>query len=96
MIVTLLLGLVAGWGAVYLEDHLRGPLARVLSIDPGAFQPVELRSIAFAVCLLAAALLAWIFATPHAVALTLGAAIGVLLPRIRDRLKAGRVPDYDS
>ncbi|NNE80024.1 MAG: hypothetical protein HKN18_07095 [Silicimonas sp.] len=96
MIVTLLLGLAAGWGAAFAEDHLRGILARALSVEPISFQPVEMRAISLTLCLLAAALLSWLFATPNAVALTLGAVIGVAAPRLRDRIRAARAPDYDG
>ena len=96
MLVTFILGIAAAWGAAFVEDHLRGHLARALSIEPGAFQAVEMRVVSLAICLFVAAILAWIVADAHAVALTLGAVIGVLIPRLKDRLRAARAPDYDA
>ena len=96
MLVSFVLGLGAGWGAPHGEDHVRRLLAQALKLDESAFQPVELRAITLAVALFVAAVLAWLIAHPNAVALTLGAMVGVLAPRIRERLNAARAPDYDS
>lgn len=96
MLYTLLLGVIAGWGASFAEDRLRVQLARALSIEPDTLQPVEMRTFSLVICMLASALVAWAIADAHAVPLTLGAAIGVLFPRLRDRIRAAHTPDYDS
>ena len=96
MLVTLILGAIAGWGAGFAEDHVRRLMAQALSVDAGVFKPIEIRSIALAASLFIAALLAWLVANPHGVALTLGAVIGVLGPRLQELIRAARTPDYDA
>ena len=93
MFWTFILGIVAGWGAPMAEDHLRGPLQQALS---GETSPVELRAVSLVVCLLVAAILAWIIGSHAALPLVLGALVGVLGPRLYDRFRAMRAPDYDS
>ena len=92
MIVTLILGALAGWGAGFAEDHVRKFMAQALSIEDTSLQPIEVRSVALVVSLLLAAIVAWLIASPHAV----GALIGALGPRLRDRFMAAKTPDYDS
>ena len=96
MLLTMILGGLAGWGAGFAEDHLRRALARVLEVDGAEFKPVEMRSIALVVSLFLAALVAWFIASSSALALLFGAVIGVLAPRLRDLIRAARTPDYDS
>ncbi len=96
MLVTLILGAVAGWGAGFAEDHVRRLLARALSVDESVFKPIEIRSIALVAALFIAAVLSWLIANPHAVALTLGALVGVLGPRLQELIRAARTPDYDA
>ena len=96
MLVTLILGAAAGWGAGFAEDHVRRLMAEALSVDEAAFKPIEIRSIALVAALFLAALLSWLIATPNAVALTLGALIGVLGPRLSELIRAARTPDYDA
>ena len=96
MLLTLLLGTLAGWGAGFAEDHIRGVLSKALDVEGSAFKPVEMRSIALVTSLFAAALVAWFIASPSALALTFGALIGVLIPRLKDAVKAARTPDYDA
>jgi hypothetical protein len=96
MLMTLLLGGIAGWGAGFAEDHIRRVLAQALSVEEDTFKPAEMRSIALVLSLLVAALVSWIIATPSAVALMLGATLAVLLPRIKDMIRAARTPDYDE
>ena len=96
MLVTLILGAAAGWGAGFAEDHLRGLMARALSVDAASFKPVEIRSLSIVACLFLAAIIAALIASPNAVVLTLGAVLGVLGPRIRDMIRAARAPDYDA
>ncbi len=94
MIWTLLLGIAAGWGASAAEDRLRPMIERHL---PGrAVNAAEMRAISLSLCLLLAAVVAALSDTGGAVALTLGGVLGVLGPRLRDRVKAMRAPDYDS
>ena len=94
--LTMILGAIAGWGAGFAEDHVRRLMAQALSVDEGVFKPIEIRSIALVACLFIAALLAWLIGNPHAVALTLGAVVGVLAPRLQELIRAARTPDYDS
>ena len=68
MLLTLLLGGIAGWGAGFAEEHIRRYLAQALDIDETAFKPVEMRSIALVVALFLAAVLAWLIASPNALA----------------------------
>ena len=96
MLVSFVLGLGAGWGAPHGEDHVRRLLAKGLNLDESAFQPVELRAVTLVVALFIAALVAWVISYPSAVALTFGAVVGVLAPRLSARIKAARAPDYDS
>ncbi len=96
MIVSFLLGLVAGWGAGFAEDQTRALLAKAFSVEPASLQPVELRAMTLVLCLLVAAIAAWIIASASAVALMVGAAVGVALPRLQERLRAARTPDYDA
>ncbi len=93
MFVTFILGLAAGAGAPYAEPHLKGAIASVLpaSQPPGA---TELRLYSFAACLVVAAVLAAILGSGSAVALTLGAALGVSGPRLMDRFARRGAPDY--
>ena len=55
-----------------------------------------MRAISLALCLLAAALVAAFSGGGGAVALALGAVLGVLGPRLQARYRAMRAPDYDS
>lgn len=94
MIWTILLGAAAGWGAREVEDRLRPIIEQ--NLPGGAPTPVEMRAIALSLCLLAAALVAMLSGGGGAVALSLGAVLGVLGPRLTAKLKARRVPDYDN
>lgn len=96
MLVTFLLGIAAGWGANFGEDHVQRFMVRVLKVDAASITGVELRSTALAAAIFLAALASWIIATPHAVALGLGVLLGVLLPRLREVVKSARAPNYDD
>ena len=96
MLVTLLLGIAAGAGAGLAEDHVQRLLVKVLSVDAQSIKPIELRSIALGAAVFLAAIVSWILANPHAVALGFGVLLGVLFPRLRDMIKAARAPDYDA
>ena len=93
MLATLLLGIAAGAGAPYAEEHVRRALESVLLAD-AAMSATELRLFSFAVCLVGAAILAHVFGSGSAFALAVGAAIGVFGPRLVDRIQKRREPDY--
>ena len=95
MLGTFVLGLAAPWVAPYCEPRLKDFLGSMLPNGP-AVEPVELRMIAFAACLLVAAILSMILAVPHAATLAFGVAVGVAAPRLKEIWKASRTPDYDS
>lgn len=95
MIVTFILGALAGWFAKLAEPRVKEGLSRV----DGASAPgvVEVPLLALASSILAAAIVASLLMDePSPVALALGACIGVLGPRIRRRWDARKIPDYDK
>ena len=96
MLVAFVLGLVAGWGAPHSEVHARRLLSLSLSIEEDSIKAVELRAVALAGCVLLAAVASWLVSEDHAVPLAIGVLAGVLLPRLQDRVRAARAPDYDS
>ncbi len=94
MIWTFILGVIASWAAPALEERLQ-PLAS--KYVPGkALTPIESRTLALAMALLIAALVATFTGSGHVLPLTLGALIGVLGPRLYDKFRDMRAPDYDS
>ena len=95
MIITFLLGLLAGWFAKLAEPRVRESLGRV---DAGeAPGPIEVPLLALAISILIAAVLASLLMhAPSPVALALGSCVGVLGPRLRRRWDAREVPDYDN
>ena len=93
MLATLILGIAAGAGAPYAETRVKGALESVLLSD-APLSPMELRLFSFAVCLVAAPVLAYVFGNGSGFALSLGAAIGVFGPRILDRIQKRKAPDY--
>lgn len=93
MLATLILGIAAGAGAPYAEPHVKGALENVLLAE-SPLSDMELRLFSFAVCLVGAAILAWIFGNGSALALAVGAALGVFGPRIIDRIQKRKAPDY--
>ncbi len=95
MLVALVLGLAAGWGASRSEVHAGRLLSLVLSVEEASITAVELRAAALAGCVLLAAVASWLVSEDHAVPLAAGALAGVLLPRLQDRVRAARTPDYD-
>ena len=95
MFGTFILGILAGWGAPYAEPKIREFLDGLL-LSETPITAMEMRSFALALCLLGAAILSMVFGEPHAVPLALGAAAGVFGPRLIDRWKTSRAPDYDS
>ena len=95
MLGTFILGVVAGAGAPYAEPKIKEFLDGVLLSD-APIQPGEMKLFSLAVCLVGAAILSMIFGDPHAVPLAIGAAVGVFGPRLIDKYKASKAPDYDS
>ena len=95
MLGTFILGILAGAGAPYAEPKIKEFLDGVLLSDT-PFQPGEMKLFSLAACLVGAAILSMIFGEPHAVPLALGAAAGVFGPRLIDKYKASKAPDYDS
>lgn len=94
MIWTFILGAIAGWAAPFAEEKIRPHVEQHL---PGRKpEPVEMRSISLAACLLIAAIVAWLTGSGGAVPLALGAALGVLGPRLSDKFREMRAPDYDA
>ncbi len=93
MLATVILGIAAGAGAPYAEPHVKKALEGVLLSD-APMSAMELRMFSFAMCLVGAAILAWIFGNGSALALAIGAALGVFGPRIIDRVQKRRDPDY--
>lgn len=94
MIITFLLGALAAWGTPQLEPQLKMWLAKALPVDD--IPPVEMRGIALALALFAAAILAALMDSESAVALALGAVVGALGPRAYQKFKMSKAPDYDS
>lgn len=96
MIVTFVLGVLAGWFAKLVEPRVKG-VAESAVRGTGPMDPVELRLFALAAAILAAAVVAELLVRhPNPIWLALGACLGVLGPRLRRRWDARKVPDYDS
>ena len=94
MIWTFILGVIAGWAAPSIEERLKPHLDQHL--PGGQVTPVEIRAIGLAVCLLIAAVVAMFTGSSHALPLMLGGTVGVLGPRLYDKFREMRAPDYDS
>jgi len=92
MLGTLILGLLAGVGAQYAEPHVKKALENVLLADV-PISAMELRMFSFSVCLIGAAILAWLFGNDSALALVAGAAAGVFGPRVIERYQTGKSGD---
>ncbi|MDJ1017177.1 MAG: hypothetical protein QNJ35_11745 [Paracoccaceae bacterium] len=95
MLATFILGVLAGFGAPYAEPRIKEALKSVLLAD-APIEPLEMRGFSLALCLLGAAILSMIFGSPHAAPLALGAVVGVFGPRLMEKWKARKTPDYDS
>ena len=95
MLGTFILGIIAGWGAPLAEPKIKEFLDGVL-LDEVPVAPKEMALLSFALCMLAAALVSAALFSAYAVPLTLGAALGVFGPRLRDKWQARKAPDYDS
>lgn len=95
MFATFILGILAGVGSPYAEPKIKDFLDGVLLSDT-PIAPGELKLFSLAVCLVGASILSMLFGAAHAVPLALGAAGGVFGPRLIDKYRASRAPDYDS
>lgn len=88
MLITFILGALAGLLAPAAEPHLNRVVSSVMMADPN-LGDVESRQLAFAVTLLCAALIAWLMGNGGAVSLTLGAVVGVFGPRVAAQARKG-------
>lgn len=95
MLITFILGLVAGWFAPKAEHFVKDAIESIHLSDP-PLSEAELRLVSFAACVLAAAVLSMILGNPHAGVLAIGALLGVLAPRLQDKWRKSRNPDYDE
>ncbi len=95
MLGTFILGIAAGWGAPYAEPRIKAALDGIL-LDETPVQPMEMRLFSFAICLVGAAVVSMILYEPHAAPLALGAALGVFGPRLIEKYRAAKTPDYDA
>lgn len=95
MLATFILGILAGAGAPYAEPKIKEFLDGVM-LSETPIEPGEMKLFSLAACLLGAAILSMIFGEAHAVPLALGAAAGVFGPRLIEKYKASKTPDYDS
>lgn len=95
MLATLILGIAAGVGAPHAEPHVKKALENILLAEAPMTKP-ELLLFSFSLCLLAAAVLSYIFGNGSAFALAFGAALGVFGPKIIERIKQRPIPDYDD
>ncbi len=93
MLATLILGFAAGAGAAFAELHVKRGLDVVFPVET-PMTDVDLRVFSFTACLLAAAILAWIFGNGSGFILAVGAALGVFWPKILQRIQGLRTPDY--
>ncbi len=93
MILTLILGMAAGAGAPYLEDQVKRALENI-ALAGAPLSALELRVASFALLLFGAAILAWLFGNGSAIALSLGAVLGVAAPRIIEAVQNRKAPDY--
>lgn len=95
MFGTFILGVVAGWAAPYAEPRIKSALEGGY-LDDLDLTPGEWSLLSLALCLFVAAVLAMILADPHAVALALGAVLGISGPKLLKKYNSRKAPDYDS
>lgn len=94
MLVTFILGLAAGWAAPHVEAQVKAILTGPLAL--GEFSAADLRAAALAACILVAAIVALFTGGGHPLPLAIGVALGVLAPRLWQKVRAASTPDYDS
>ena len=95
MVFSFLLGAIAAWISPKLEDHIAGLVTSALPNEP-TIEGSELKMLSFAVALFIAAVLAAGLSHASGIALTLGAIIGVIGPRLMAKWRNAKAPDYDS
>ena len=95
MLVTLILGIVTGVVSPLAEPKVKEALEGILLAD-SPLSDKELTLFSFATCLVIAAILAWLLGNGSALALAIGAALGIFGPRLIDRIKKRGNPDYDN
>jgi len=86
VLATVILGVLAGALAERAEPHVRRTARNIMMAEAPA-TAVEWRLLSFAVCLVCAALLALFLGDGGALALSVGAVIGVFAPRVVARLR---------
>jgi hypothetical protein len=94
MLSTVILGIAAGFLTPYAEPHLKKALENVMLADV-PISALELRTFSFALCLVAAAILAWLFGNGSGLALAIGGALGAFAPRALERFQ-NRNSDVDE
>ena len=88
MFGTLVLGILAGAAAPYVEPHVKRALEGAAMAET-PLTAVELRAFSLALCLVAGAVLALLMTSGGAISLTVGAALGVFWPRLIERFRGG-------
>ena len=95
MIITFLLGFAAGALAPIGEDRLMELLKGISFFEP-APDEAELRTLALVLALIIAAILSNSLGNGSPVVLAIGAFVGVVMPRIMERVQKKKAPDYDT
>ena len=95
MLLSLILGAVAGCAVPHAEPHVKTAMEKLFK-DGSDISATELKLVSFAACLFAAAIVVSLGDRTHAAALVLGGALGILAPRLIALWKTSRAPDYDS
>lgn len=76
------------------EERLKPQIEQLLAGGP--MTEADMRAVSLTLCLLVATLVAMAVGSSHALPLIIGATLGVLGPRLWDKFRAMRAPDYDS
>lgn len=95
MIGTFILGAAGGYATKHMEPLLKDWISTQES-EAWSLNAEEIRILSFGFCLLAAAVLAEVFASGNGIPLMLGGLVGVFGTRLMALWKARRAPDYDS
>ena len=95
MLGSLILGAIAGWAAPSAEPKIKSLLENA-KLGDMVDSDLNLRAASLALCLLAAAIFAEIFARAETLPLIIGFVLGVAGPKLHARWKASKAPDYDS
>ena len=95
MLGSFIFGIVAGWGSPYLEPQIKA-LVEKSPLKDTPFSPKDLALLTLAAAILAAAILAMVLTTARATPLALGVLVGVLGPKLLEKFRVSKEPDYDS